>query len=388
MKTVHILANNAPIVGYALAPLRHNRDRLRESGYAIKVFHKSSDECLSCNVLCLISKPTFRLVKEREPVCNESGPIVRFLRRARRSADRIIWMDNSDSTGVTHFELLPYVDRYLKKQLFRDRSLYQKEFYGGRIFSDFYHRRFGIRDDEPFTQFHPLDPAMSDKVRLSWNIGFGDIYGAFGWKGRARRYVPGFAPAIYDFPFCDSRRGRPVDLFLRTTAELGRPSVSFHRHEMLRRLAGYMGDRPTLSGMIGDGVSTGSEAASRLLPRNGGRLPTRSYRAILSGTKIMPSPFGWGELGARDYEAFIFGAALVKPDMAHMETWPNLFVRGETYQPIDWDFSNLQAVLDNLLANNAARRRISVNGQDAYRDSISPAGMERFCEWFIRQIGD
>ena len=65
-------------------------------------------------------------------------------------------------------------------------------------------------------------------------------------------------------------------------------------------------------------------------PRTGGRLPTRTYRAILSGAKIMPSPFGWGELGVRDYETFIFGAALVKPDMAHTETWPNLFVRGQT----------------------------------------------------------
>ena len=65
MKTVHVLANNDPIVGYALAPLWHNRDRLRESGYAIKVFHRSSDEFLSCDILCLISKPTFKLLKER-----------------------------------------------------------------------------------------------------------------------------------------------------------------------------------------------------------------------------------------------------------------------------------------------------------------------------------
>ena len=108
----------------------------------------------------------------------------------------------------------------------------------------------------------------------------------------------------------------------------------------------------------------------------------------MSAAKILPSPFGWGELGVRDYEAFIFGAALVKPDMAHMETWPNLFVRGETYQPIDWGFDDLPAVLDDLLANDAGRRRLTANGQQAYRDSISPAGMERFCDWFIRQIGD
>ena len=108
----------------------------------------------------------------------------------------------------------------------------------------------------------------------------------------------------------------------------------------------------------------------------------------MSGTKILPSPFGWGELGVRDYEAFIFGTALLKPDMAHMETWPDIFRPDETYQPVDWGFDDLESVLDDLLANDTKRTRIAAAGQEAYRESISPAGMERFCAWFVRQIGD
>ena len=147
MKSVHILASRDPIVQYALAPLLHNARRLRQYGYIVRIFREPSPECLSCAILCLISKPTLKLLGDKGPVFEETGSVVGFLKKARWSADRIVWMDDSDSTGVTHFELLPYVDRYLKKQLFRDRSLYRKEFYGGRIFSDFYHDRLQVEDD-------------------------------------------------------------------------------------------------------------------------------------------------------------------------------------------------------------------------------------------------
>ena len=103
-------------------------------------------------------------------------------------------------------------------------------------------------------------------------------------------------------------------------------------------------------------------------------------------SKILPSPFGWGELGVRDYEAFINGSLLLKPDMTHMETWPNIFIPEQTYQPFSWDFSNLESNILKLLENKKERIRIAQNGQDAYRDSISISGMEKFCDYFINAI--
>ena len=100
----------------------------------------------------------------------------------------------------------------------------------------------------------------------------------------------------------------------------------------------------------------------------------------------MPSPFGWGEIGLRDFEAFIYGATLLKPDVSHMETWPNVFFPGETYQPVAWDFSDLEKNTLGLLSDPKRRQSIAEAGQDLYRDTISAQGMERFCSWFTGQI--
>ena len=62
--------------------------------------------------------------------------------------NKIVWLDDSDSTGITHFELLPLVDLYLKKQLLKDKKLYsQNQFYGDRIYTDYYHRTVGVEDE-------------------------------------------------------------------------------------------------------------------------------------------------------------------------------------------------------------------------------------------------
>ena len=156
----------------------------------------------------------------------ESGAVIGLLKKARAAADRIVWLDDSDSIGVTHFELLPYLDRYLKKQLFKDRSLYAEEFYGGRIFSDFYHRRFQVEDPVPFAQFFPLDPALSEKLGLSWNIGLGYLYRTFGWMGRIRRYAPALVPVRSKCSSLHSARSRPSHPFLRTSPLPARPGAT------------------------------------------------------------------------------------------------------------------------------------------------------------------
>lgn len=388
MKKIHFLANKEAIINYTLAPIRANRKRLRDRGYEIKVFYGVEPRLLECDVLCLISKPTHSILGDCGPQYQEDGPIVQLLKKARAGCGKVIWMDDSDSTSVTHFELMPYVDLYLKKQVFVDKTLYQAPLYGGRIFSDFYHRAFGIEDETLFDQFYPLDEKDRDKLRVSWNIGLGNMYNAFTWRSLVSRYFPDYFSVDYDVPFIDPAGERPVDMFLRTSANLGRNSVAFHRQETLRQLTDILERRITISGMIGNTVSRPTEASKRHLPEVGGRLPTKVYRDIMVHTKIAPSPFGWGEIGVRDYEAFIFGAVLLKPDMTHMASWPDIFIPGETYVPVKWGFEDLEAQIDDLLANEKERLRIARNGQEAYRQSISREGHEAFCDWFLGQIGE
>lgn len=369
MKIVHFLTNKGRVEDYFITPVRYNKKALYERGYKVSVFYKPSEKCISCDILCLVSKAVLQMLKEINAVIREPSPVLSFIKKARSYADKMIWMDTSDSTGVTHFELLPYVDLYLKKQLLKDKTLYQREFYGGRIFTEFYHREFGIVDTNPFKQFYPLDMNLAHKVGLSWNIGIGDMYNPFSKKGAIRLRFADFLPVSYKIGFVDPAGKRDMDIFLRTSSNLEREVVAFHRKELIKRL---------------DRVSKNNPALNVSL--QGKRLSLKDFRGMMKNSKILPSPFGWGELGVRDYEVFIFGALLLKPDIRHMETWPPIFIEGETYQPFRWDFEDLESVILDMLQSEKKRIHIAVNGQEAYRASISSAGMERFCDWFIQQI--
>jgi hypothetical protein len=76
------------------------------------------------------------------------------------------------------------------------------------------------------------------------------------------------------------------------------------------------------------------------------------------------SPFGWGEICYRDFEAFVYGATLVKPDMSMISTFPNFFIGNETYVPISWDFDNFESIVEGI--GSEEYKRIAQNGQNMY----------------------
>ncbi len=66
-----------------------------------------------------------------------------------------------------------------------------------------------------------------------------------------------------------------------------------------------------------------------------------AYYQEMLRSRICFSPFGYGEICWRDFEAILCGCVLVKPDMSHVETAPNVFVPNETYVPVRWDYQDL-----------------------------------------------
>jgi len=372
MKTVGIFTSKNQIPDYAVTPIRYNKKTLHEKDYKVKIFYDLHKQNLCCNILCLLSKPllfALNMMKmDVSPIFKEPHPVITFLINARKYADKIIWMDDSDSTGVTHFELLPYVDMYLKKQLFKDKKLYQKKFYGGRIWSDFYHNEFGVHDSVLFEQFYPLDEKYYDKVDLSWNIGLGNMYDSYTKKDRLRRLIPDYWPVNYKISYASPANKRENDLFARMNTKQTRETLAFHRKQIFRILTNMPKKDPKLN-----------------IPDDRW-LAFKEYNETMANSKIAVSPFGYGELCVRDWAAFIFGSCLLKPSMEHMETWPDLFVDGITYKSFNWSLDDFELVIYELLADNNKRVKIAEAGQQAYKDSISSAGMEKFCDWFIKQI--
>jgi glycosyltransferase involved in cell wall biosynthesis len=88
-------------------------------------------------------------------------------------------------------------------------------------------------------------------------------------------------------------------------------------------------------------------------------LPRKKFLAELRASKMVFSPFGYGEICWRDVEAIAAGAVLVKPDMRHLATRPDLYEDGVTYVACRWDFSDLANVVQGLLADPERRAALS-----------------------------
>ena len=137
--------------------------------------------------------------------------------------------------GTTQFEVLPYVDRYFKRQLLRDTAQYAQSWYRRRIYSDYYHRRFGITDaDLPYTET-ALNPDYAPKLGVYWNLAYKD-YRSFSRPLRTiTRNVtplPFFSPRF----LAPSHGRRDIDVFARISTKPFAPTVGYQRREILRLL--------------------------------------------------------------------------------------------------------------------------------------------------------
>ena len=292
-------------------------------------------------------------------------PLVDYglMEKLRGKYDRIVFFNGYPGGGIRHGRLLSYVDLYYNKSLFKNRKLYTTRLYGNELFSDYYHKRFDINDD-PDVTVDPVDDASAlTRLRLSWNIGIGDFPRAK-YKQRVGVLLARLLGIEWSRPF--AKRSNPP--MRRNTgrypvhARFGyqsQPTITFQRRIIQQKIAGH------------PAFLTGPVAQ-------------RQYNYEVQNSRIVLSPFGWGELCFRDYEAVQSGALLVKPDMSHLETWPDIFMPGETYVPIAWDGSDVIEKCEYYLTHETERRRIAENAYNVYRSQT-----ENLCIRFreaIREI--
>ena len=220
------------------------------------------------------------------------------------------------------------VDLYVKKHVLRDRSAYDRPTVGHTNLTDWYGRRQGAPDA---AQLHfPLPQGFLDKLVIG----------------------PSFVTAPYMLPRFNAvsepplKNPRPFDVHARLGGLGSSDWYQRMRTEAFTRVRA-LGSSVQLTPMTPVGQ--------------------RAYLRELERSKICFSPFGYGEVCWRDYEAAYAGALLIKPDMDHIETAPDLFVRDETYLPVSWDFEDLPSVVSEALTNHARRERIVKNAYDAMR---------------------
>lgn len=285
------------------------------------------------------------------------------LKYIKSKTNILCWLDTSDSTGTCMFDVLPYVDFYFKKQILKDIKMYTKCFYGGRIWCDYYHKNYHLDDNflEGLT-YKTLDLQYKDKIKLSWNVGLGDLFTKTKLQKILfrRRYAP--------FKFHDPLLPRVFDVHYRGSTS--NSLVLFQRNKVVESLK-------NMNDISMPNIST--------------KVKYKKYVEEVRNSKIVVSPFGWGEICGRDFEAFMHGGLLLKMDMSHMITYPDIYQPNITYYPIDWDFSNFKKAISFLLSNEGEKMRIQIalNGQKVYKEYLTSKDKKReFVDHILSQIID
>jgi hypothetical protein len=312
-----------PIAQSQIYPFHFHRDTLRQRwGYELReiglaaLLNEPESSPSDADLVC------FQAWFDKTP--EQLRAIVSLL-RARHPRARIAFLDLCAPTDLRFGSWIgDLVDLYVKKHVLRDRSAYDVPTRGDTNLSDWYGRHYG--EEEPQVHF-PLPPGFMDKLVVG----------------------PSFVTAPYMLP-----RFRVI-----STA----PVTGARKYDLHARLGGG-GAKGWYGKMRDDSLARVRALRNvRVTPQT--FVNKRAYLRELAASKICFSPFGYGEVCWRDYEAVFSGALLMKPDMAHLETEPNVFVAHETYVPLRWDFEDLGEAIATHLADETLRMRIATNAYDA-----------------------
>lgn len=351
VQETRIYNNNS---GTFVFPLLVNRKILNSINVIVNFFDSITDKVYDCDVLVITSK----FAREKRWWDKKhKNEMFEFLLKAKSRTNALIWADLSDGTGTTHFEILPYVDRYLKAFILRDKDIYQTFLYGSRYNTDYYHRKYGIKDDNPGEPHLNYKPSTEDlnKLRVSWHQAFYS-HSYLGYNYMKIKQYLAFLPDFYIVYFTPPFKERKSLLTCRININYGRNTISFHRQKIKKLLNGKVACN---------------------------KISRKQYFNELRNSRVAVSPFGWGETSYRDYDIIISGATLIKPDCDHMETWPNFYEKNKTYLSFKWDFSDFNNIIESLSERKEELIEIAMEAQERYRYYLfSNKGENEFCERF------
>jgi hypothetical protein len=233
----------------------------------------------------------------------------------------------------------------LKNTLYRDRTQYFQPWARGRLY-------WGQPDPETYAfMIHPDDwPLFGDRIVLS---------GA-NWLSTVPRF---HVEHRLDTP-------RPVDVW----AMFGYPAAPNTEYEVP---VNYLYDghrRPALAHL--GGLEEQGLRVARL--ERGERVSLEAYYLAMQQAKVVVAPFGYGEIAPRDIEAAAVGAVLIKPDMGHLETTPNIYENGRTYIACRHDFSDLPEKVDGILSDYAnVQSELVHTMRRRFADAYAPENLVR-----------
>ena len=338
-----------------LSPIVRDRARLRARGVRVRLFYNAEPALTECDVVAINTKVW------PGPWTAQRDGALRLIAAAQAAGRRVVCFDRTSSPGILNADVLRAVDRYNKGTIYRDRSAYTRSVYGGRAFADYYRRTLGIADRVAPEDPDPLTGDEAQKLEISWNVGLA------GYALAGPRLASWFARvplAAFMGPprrFWQPSASRSGDVSCRMSTSYEHETVAWQRRQMAVLLSDF---------------------------RRTDRIAKPAYMRELRTSKIVASPFGYSEINYKDFETFLSGAVLLKPDMAHLETWPDYYRPGETYVTHHWDLSDVRAVIAGILANYSQYLAVAAQGQALYRfHTADAAGRDAFADRFAHLVG-
>lgn len=269
--------------------------------------------------------------------------IIHNIQKLRSKTNKIILFDTGDGTGSDCFWIIEHIDLCLKKQILKDKKLYCGNAYTASfmkwvpdaIIEDVFkddHSYIGC----PENQLH--------KIQKGWNIAYVDYRNL----PLGRFYPSAIIPeSIVSGPsFLKPNTNRNISISFRGTNHTI-PHYHYQRSRIIQVLSKLKRNDNSII--------------------DGGKVNRKKYLNELANSTGIISPFGWGEICYRDFEAFIFGCLLIKPDMKHIDTFPNLFSDNETYIPFKWDVSDFEEKLIDIKTNISKYIEVAKHGQQQYK---------------------
>ena len=251
---------------------------------------------------------------------------------------KLIFLDPWDQVNSRFFNVLPYVDRFLKYQRLKDVTRYQQPLAGGTVITDYLVNELGY-DIGDWYVGSEVPAGYESRIGTSWNV---TLIKRFKrellrrpmiWQPKIAKSIDVFCRVSYGVRGSHDWYGRYRQAAIAAIEPL-------EQHYKLAVNGEYVGDRV---------------------------ISSRQYFNEIRRSRIVVSPFGWGETTWRDYEAVCYDCLLIKPQMDHIDTQPNIYIPGETYVPVRWDFQDLEETCAYYLQHPEEADRIIQNARRVYK---------------------
>ncbi|PVY36663.1 hypothetical protein [Pontibacter virosus] len=349
---LYVIHSNSKIEAlYTLFPLI-----VSKYSHLIEFVSIDSKEAMQVEGECVVLVRTF---KGKESFKHNTERKRDFINNFRRRFNRVIMLDDGAGSDSLHYEYMDLVDLYYKGKLLINKNLYLQPRYGSQIFTDYYNTEYGIADEVIKIRERPSDPSVLNKLRVSWNLGCG-VYPIPG------QVLIKMLRSAVGHNFSKALKPLYLHYYRKTLKELSRPSDLKNKSDYVHARFGYKGLPNTIAyqrQVLLDTCKKNNKVIS-------GKISQKAYNEEIKNVASVLSPFGWGEVCFRDFEAVFNGALLIKPNMDILETWPNIYLHDQTYIPIDWDGSDLLETIENVTSNVTAYQGIVDAAREEYRNSL------------------